>query len=126
MRLNALRLDMENLYRKEKYINNWFSGGNCIYRYLTFMYECRKTLEIERNTQLGISIDALDIKYIMKLAKATLDSIPDFRYRPFEKSLINQELMINKIYGDLLKYCAERCKHISGSFDKYKVNQNFR
>ena len=116
---------MEHLYRKEKYINNWSSVGNCIYRYLTFMHECRKTLEIERNTALGISIDASDIRYIMKLAKVTLDSIPDFRYRPFEKCLINQQLMINMIYGDLLKYSAERCKSISGSFMKYKVSQIF-
>ena len=54
------------------------------------------------------------IRYIMKLAKVTLDSISDFRYRPFEKCLINQQLMINMIYGDLLKYSAERCKSISG------------
>ena len=113
---------MENLYKKSKYINNWSSGGNCIYRYLIFMYEYQRNLEIERNTNFGISMESSEISYIMKLSKVTLDCITDFRYRLFENSLINQQLMVNKICGDLLKYSIECCKSISGSFNKYKVN----
>jgi len=106
-KLMKLKDELEFLSRNEKFINNWRSGGRCIYEYLKFLSEARKPLS-----------EPAQIDYAMKLAQNTAESILDFKHREYEGLPVYTHLMIIKMQKNLLKYAADLCS--PGIYKRYQ------